>query len=370
MKKYIFTAIIFATAAISCTKSNLVEVPQSQETPITFEVYNGKATMTKATSIIGATESPDNGQSLAEAGGFHVTAFKRPTATTTDYSSAYFNKDMVWSTNAWTAEDNFDVFWPGDATLDFVAFGNNVSDKKVTSNGVSNVDLISPISPATDHSFTQFTYNVPDNVAEQEDLVVSGMITKKLFDTNGGAILLEMEHVLSRIGFKVNVSGSAEVVIKEITLNGAFSTSGTVDLTSTEPKIVQQKDAQNNVIKTPISYSLLPGNDVSFTATANATQQIHSGTAENCYMMIIPVEVGDFTTSKKPYIRIEYTLGGVDGSKDIPLTKDNTATGANMEFEAGKAYEYIFTISAAKIDFTGSVMNWDETGTNPGTPLN
>lgn len=369
MKKYIFTAIIFATAAISCTKSNLVEVPQSQETPITFEVYNGKAPMTKATSIIGATGSPDNGQSLAEAGGFHVAAFKRPTATTTDYTSAYFSKDMIWSTNAWTATDNYVVFWPGDATLDFVAFGKNAA-KTVNEKRDDVTSDYQTIEFDTTNPLTQFTYTVPAAVADQEDLVVSPMITKKLSETNGGAIQLEMKHVLSRIGFKVNVSGSAEVVIKEITLNGAFSTSGTVDLTSTEPKIVQQKDAQGNVIKTPISYSLLPGNDVSFTATANETQQIHSGTAENCYMMIIPVEVGDFTTSKKPYIRIEYTLGGVDGSKDIPLTKDNTPDGDNMEFEAGKAYEYIFTISAAKIDFTGSVMNWDETGTNPGTPLN
>lgn len=364
MKKYIFTAIFFATAAISCTKSNLVEVPQSQETPITFEVYNGKAPMTKATSIIGATGEPENGQSLADAGGFHITAFKRPTAATTDYSSAYFNKGMTWSSNSSAWVSDFIVFWPGDATLDFVAFGNNVSDKKVTSNGVSNVDLISPISPATDHSFTQFTYNVPDIVAEQEDLVVSGMVTKKLSDTNGGTIQLEMKHVLSRIGFKVNVSGSATVVINEITLNGAFSTSGTVDLKQESPKIEPVKNENNQIVKTPMSYSLLPG-ETSFSPTENQIQQIYSGDDENnCYMMIIPVEVGDFTTSKKPYIRIKYTLGGVDGSKDIPLTKDNTATGANMEFEAGKAYEYIFTISAAKIDFTGSVVDWDEPITN------
>ena len=64
MKKYIFTAIVFATAALGCTKSNLVELPQSQETPITFEVYNGKTPISKATSIIGAT-------GLADAGGFH-----------------------------------------------------------------------------------------------------------------------------------------------------------------------------------------------------------------------------------------------------------------------------------------------------------
>ena len=169
-----------------------------------------------------------------------------------------------------------------------------------------------------------------------------------------------MEHVLSRIGFKVKVNGSAEVVNKEITLHGAFSTSGTVDLTATTPAIAPLENDQEEVVKTPMSYSLLPGNNVSFTATANETKQIHSGTEENCYMMIIPVEVGNFDASTKPYIRIEYTLGGVDGSKNIPLTKDNKPDGANMEFEAGKAYEYIFTISAAKIDFTGSVMNWDE----------
>lgn len=367
MKKHIFTAIIFATATLSCTKSNLVEVPQSQETPITFEVYNGKAPMTKAISIIGATGEPENGQSLADAGGFHVTAFK-----TTDYTSAYFNKDMAWSTNAWAATDNNDVFWPGDATLDFLAFGNNVSGKKVTSNGVTQVDLISPISPATDGSFTQFTYNVPDIVAEQEDLIVSGIITTKLSETNGGAVQLEMKHILSRIGFKVNVSGSAAVVINEITLNGAFSTSGTVDLRSTTPAIVSVKDNANNVVKTPTSYSLLPG-DTSFSPVPNQIQQIHSGTeetAENCYMMIIPGEVGNYAESTKPYIHIEYTLGGVEDEKDIPLTVDNTATGGNMVFAAGKAYEYIFTISAAKIDFTGSVVDWDETGTNPGTPLN
>lgn len=367
MKKYIFTAIVFATAAFGCTKSNLVELPQSQETPITFEVYNGKTPISKATSIIGATGNPDNGESLAEAGGFHVTAFKHPDGTTIDHTDDYFDKDVTWSSSSSTWTTDYVVFWPGDTPLDFVAYGLNA--KKTVNETRNEITNDYPTLVFDEGSFTDFTYTVPAAVADQEDLVVSGMKTTSLSATNGGTIQFQMEHVLSRIGFKVNVSGSAAVVINEITLYGAFSTSGTVDLTATTPAIAPLKNDQEEVVKTPTSYSLLPG-DISFSPEAGQTQQIHSGTAENCYMMIIPGEVGNYDESTKPYIHIEYTLGGVEDEKDIPLTLDNTATGANMVFEAGKAYEYLFTISAAKIDFTGSVMDWDETGTDPGTPLN
>lgn len=385
MKKYIYTSIVLAALAVGCTKSSLVEVPQYQETPIEFDVYNGKVPMTKAASIIGATGTPDlPGVSLADAGGFHVTAFKHQETTdetTGEPVSVYsadnlhFDKDITWSSDTWAPSTP--VFWPATGSLDFVAYGKNalktVTEKRndVTTDYPTLVfDNASP--------YTQFTYTVPVAVADQEDLVVSKILSEKSLDDGTNVVSFEMKHVLSRIGFKVETKGSGTAVkIKEITLNGSFVNSGTVDLASDEePRIIPSSNTNDvqtsyTLFTSGQSFEISPEEDGTYVIFDNSdidynetnedvlNDAIYEAQATR-YMMIMPGEVSNLSGDNKPSIHVVYEIGGVEKYKDFPLTADNTPEGTNMTFVGGYAYEYIFTISVAQIDFTGTVEPWDE----------
>ena len=332
MKRFIYTTIALAAVAGGCTKSNLVEGPQSMETPIEFETYNGRTPLTKASEITNTSIQAD---------GFHVTAFYDVN------NSVYMDRDVTWSGNAWTYSPK--AYWPSTGDLDFVAYGLNAA---------------SYITPAEDH--LTFTYTVPDIVANQEDLVASkfGNSSK---NADNSTVTIQMQHLLSKIGFQVKTiytgnAPDAQVTIKNITLKGDFNKTGSVNLKPAEDetfKITPTADSEKAA-----SYALFTDGE-SFTAGASAdAQPIYCNSVSNPdessrYMMIMPGNIG-----QKPTIEVEYKLTGQDDFQKavIELKKPGASEGTTVPWtlEAGTAYEFIFTVSISSIDFTGEVVKWDE----------
>ena len=85
MKRFFFLTIALAAAAISCTKSGLLESPQTYENPIEFEPYAGKAPVTKATEVL----TDDIKES-----GFHVVGFVEGTDDAIDKANPYPVEDI------------------------------------------------------------------------------------------------------------------------------------------------------------------------------------------------------------------------------------------------------------------------------------
>ena len=333
MKRFIYTTIALAAVAVGCTKSNLVEGPQSMETPIEFETYNGRTPLTKASEITNTTIQGE---------GFHVTAF---------YSvdnSVYMDRDVTWSEGAWTYSPK--AYWPATGDLNFVAYGLNAKNTLVVSD---------------DH--LTFTYTVPDVVADQEDLVASkfGDSTKSADDN--GKVTIQMQHLLSKIGFQVKTiytgnAPDAQVTIKNITLKGEFNKTGSVNLKPAADvtfKITPTADTEKAA-----SYALFADGE-SFTAGASAdAQPIYCNSVSNPdessrYMMIMPGDIG-----QKPTIEVEYKLTGQNDFQkaviDLQKPTGTENTTVPWTLEAGTAYEFIFTVSISSIDFTGEVVKWDE----------
>ena len=360
MKRFIYTTIALAAVAVGCTKSNLVEGPQSMETPIEFETYNGRTPLTKASEITNTSIQAD---------GFHVTAFYDVN------NSVYMDRDVTWSGNAWTYSPK--AYWPSTGDLDFVAYGLNAA---------------SYITPAEDH--LSFTYTVPDVVSQQKDLVASkfGDSSKS---TDNSTVTINMQHLLSKIGFQVKTiytgtAPDAQVEIQNIKLKGTFKTIGTVNLKpGTDESFMITPVTENQV--TVSEYSLFTS-DEGFTAGASASSQaifnnsiepefeenmtdeekqeaedaadqLLAASLQNRYMMIMPGSVG-----AAPYIEVTYKLTGQNEFQtarvDLPSTEVEQDGGETVTspwtFKAGTAYEFIFTVSISSIDFTGEIVDWDE----------
>ncbi len=349
MKRFIYTTIALAAVAVGCTKSNIVDVPEVQKTPITFETYNGKTPVTKATDVTQATFEA----STQAAPAFNVKAFK-------PNGEGYMDENVWYEAATWKYDGL--TYWPGDgSSLTFAAYGLNAA---------SNVSLSS--------DGKTLTYTVPASASSHADLVVATPVTQAA--TSGGTVSLEFKHVLSRVGFRLTTIGSGtSVKINNVILNGLFKNNGTVALTA--GTTITPTDG------TTLSYSLFAEGEGPFETdgtTALTEAPIHSGTEANRYMMIIPGEVQDNMwtdpniTSKvgtDPYIYVDYELGGEERQAYIPLlytvtAEDGSESKVNWNFEAGMAYEFIFEVSISQIKFTGVVEDWDEDHTDSTTDMN
>lgn len=353
MKKLIYTTIALVAVAVGCTKSSIVDVPEAQKTPITFDTYNGKIPVTKAPEV--TQENIDK---------IYVTGFQEKDRT--DYGSYYMNPvdGLNKSNGSWTYTPL--AYWPASGSLEFVAYGED------TPRATSGAGNLIPVN----NSYAQFTYTVPNDVASQKDLIAAHVAPT----STPGTISLNMKHLLSRVGFKVKTisagSGSA-VTIKDITLYGTFKTTADVNLvaadTEEDPIL---KPTTNSATTTSYSF-FADGNYFEVTSAATPTQiyanRTSSGTSitdtKDYYMMIMPGTVGDHQRSditgadKSPFIEVKYRLAGQNADQIARITLPNVdvsdSVTENWTFEKGKAYEFIFTVSVDKIDFVGNVADWD-----------
>ena len=377
MKRFFFTVISLAAVAIGCTKSGLIESPLTYEEEITFEPYTGRAPITKATvmdeAMLKAAESSN--------GGFHVVGFienddvegvEGTNDNVIDSTDPYLYRNVIWNPNATTPAWEYQnaAFWPENKQLTFVAYGLNGA---------------SAFTDDTD-DYTKLTFSVNPIVAQQKDLVISPKIT----DKQGDKVVVNLYHVLSKVGFKIETKGlagstaSVKATVKNIRLKGNFKTGGVFDLTNA---VLQGEPVTYTEAGTPtsgaVNYSLfdssyefnattgtnLPcfvtdGTNKVFNVYANAKFNAGSSYSEptasstddsNRYMMIMPQTVENAT------IEVVYQLtGGIEQKAEIPLTQT---------FAPGKAYEFQFTISTVAVDFNVTVENWT-TQNVPAEPLN
>lgn len=360
MKRLIFTAIVLAVVTIGCTKSNLVAVPQAQNTPITFSTYNGRTPVTKATEV-----TQDNIQTL----GFHVTAFNNALGTY-DYAEEYLDRNVSWSSSANEAQGGWTysplVYWPVSGTLQFVAYGSNIQTAQ-TGEGV--------LIPDSEAPYSKFTYTVPSTASAHKDLVVCN---KDQAVTEGSKVTINLKHILTRIGFKLKTIGSGTTVkINNITLYGKFAKTGTVDLINSDviAPVADAVTTSFSLFADGQSFTTSEGNQTvdifnNSALTEESTNEEIAAAAADRYMMIIPGDVADYAwaddetitlelpaeIADDPFIHIDYELAGVQKDAFLPLLDKS---GANWSFAAGKAYEFIFEVSISQITFTGVVEKWN-----------
>lgn len=413
MKRFFFMTIALAAAAVSCTKGGLLESPQNYEAPITFEPYTGKAPVTKAEIV--TTED------IAE-DGFRVIGFDVANSTIKDKAKPYLKKVVTSKDEGTNWTYTGAMYWQANQTLSFVAYGLNANTNTVKDEDTGDITAEGDnFVQKADTDFTVFTYTVPDDVADQKDLVISPFVKDK--NSTNTTIEIPLYHVLSRVGFQLKIEGTdgINVIIKNLTLKGTGYDSADFDLTKSVVVTPAEGETPASVAykktfaqpTTAIVYSLFDsaykynkesegsntelnypgfivesdtieiekdeatgqdkvdndGNPVTrpkahivpickstttFTPdTKDVTYNLAAATASapteaqlaNRYMMFLPQT---FTDGK---VEVVYQMeGGVEQYAELPIT---------TEFKAGKAYEFIFTISTTAVNFDVIVNTWD-----------
>lgn len=439
MKRFFFAVIALATAAVSCSKSEMV-MSSDYGHEISFDTYIGKAPLTKAQSVdLGYLQG-------GQARGFHVNAFLHAhtdgslTEAELGVAKPYMSKDVYWvpdtegtttagipnetattkvifteaettpdaptiSGNAFVCPENWTDFptyssthyvvmtlsgegwtagavtpvvlanagghweydgvtyWPdanSDKYLAFAAYGLNEY-----STGDDAWTKEKGIIVKTNSSLE---FNVASKVADQQDLVVAPF--QKNMKINATAsnttVALNFKHVLSRVGFKLvaNQTNGVEIEITEVTLEGNFATTGTVDLTLAAPAIAPGTPAKQiysllpetncffweaQATETPIYHnatSVGTGNEYT-TATPISDQTTLTANEANRYMMLMP------TTAQTYTIKVNYQLEDAEPQvAEVELT--------NWTFAPGTSYEFVLKVSTSAVGFYVEVSDWND----------
>lgn len=262
------------------------------------------------------------------------------------------------------------VYWP-DATS-----GRKLAFSAYSLNAKEDITF-------TDGSFSDFTYNLPQTVAEQNDLLVTPLIPNQATTATGEhtSVGLSFRHLLTRVGFSLIANRSDDdikVTIKSITLKGSFPSSGTVNLKTLSPVIVPVDGGEYDsfslfgdaTAEGVYNYCELVSSTTSQPIYANMTYtpaetetNIETGETtieepekfeanasadpDNRFMMIIPDSIG-----AEGCIEVEYQLTDADPQKAVISLADWT-------FEAGKSYDFVFKVSTSAIGFYVEVTSWD-----------
>ena len=317
-KNFLLGFIAFAAMAVtSCTNDEINEfIPQDQA--IEFSTYVGRDAQSRG------VETDLDYLKLAEKG-FNIFGYLYT-------STPGYNADPITGPNFFTGEKvtfqssewNYGPkkFWPKETTvkIDFLAYGP--SGVGTVENGVLTFNMVND----TDAS-------------KQIDLVVAEAELEQTSTTGRpqGTVAFNFKHMLSRLGFAIEVEGAESATVTSVTFASSMNTSCTVDM---------KKDGSS-------------GNNLTTIPTGGAADKSYNLTisGENKYMFIVPQTLASASVT----INYEVTYPG-------SITTTGTATGslpANSVFAQGTAYQIKATVTGNAIVFTASVAPWSD----PETPV-
>lgn len=387
MKRFLFSVCALAAIVVGCSKSEVLNRPNAED-PIVFNPYLGRIPVTKG-SIADET--------VLGTSGFQVYAYMHAPVTTKpdgslDYGDGnsidhatitpYMNKVVTFDAEAnegaggWTYPGH--AYWPATNQLDFIAYGLN-SGENVTEES------------ATDH--TKINFTVGSDITTHKDLLVAHARLNQGYQESEDptvdnsaekTVNFTFSHLLSRIGFSLITQNNNDIIVtlKQVDLVGDFYASGKVNLLSTANLAIEPT---GNAVET--TYKLL-GENGTFSHVSNKTgvpvynnsmlyefsnedettydddeyvekeftddtakkqaEDAAAANAANRYMMIIP------TTTHGAELVVTYCLPGAQTFD--PVTIDLS----EIEFKAGKAYDFKFKVSTNGISFDVTVEDWDD----------
>lgn len=335
MKKVIFLSAIALAAAVSCSKSEVVDTKFGNEA-IGFDTYLGRGAQTKATETTAAN--------LAEFGvyGFYTAAVDYASGTTANLMN---HVKVTKSGNDWTYSP--------------ARYWTNETDKYT-------FFAYAPYSVGKAGGAPEISYIVPSALADQKDVIYSvnnRNVTKtSCKQTDGTYVPFEFKHALSRIAVKANakmydkatgleITGTPSAgqeydhtfTIKNISLSGKFCTTGTMDLS--EPFTT----AQDGTVSGGPVWTSTPS-AVTYNLTGAVSQPLTKDPYKfseiaNNYLMVIPTTFsadkdaeGNYTNAAA--LTIQYTVTYAGATSDVITKTVYVTTG----FEQGKAYVIELTL--------------------------
>ena len=360
MKKVIFISALAIAAAVSCTKSDIVDTKFNEQ--ISFETYTGRDAMTKAAVT-------DN-SNLTEIGLYGFYTGKDPYTAASSKANLWGNEKLSKGNSGWSYTNS--KYWTNDddkyTFLAYAPYATAEGEKPSVEEGPTVATYTkgegADVSTLTVNAGTSvvnpsLSYTVSNNLANQVDVLYSNNANPV---TKRDVVSLTMQHALARLTVNAkSAEGQAfEFRVKKITINGGFITSDELTLATGSWKANSTPVAATTP-GTETTNPVYPTTYTFYNETANTTALGTSNTDYakvgndfSNYLMMVPV---NFST-QPAFLTVEYTTYYANQESTL-----NTATfPVNTNFEQGKAYAINLTFSkdVEAIEFTVSVENWDE----------
>ena len=341
-KFFMGIAAMAALTLVSCSSDDLNSLSDnsSKNEAISFDGYLGRS----AVAVNGSRGSVETKDKLKTDGfGVFGNYSEESEGTKTVYGANWFdNVKVTCPSSAWTYSPL--KFWATQGHIDFLAYApyDSEYDNKVTK----------------DNQKLDFTVN--SDIKNQKDLLYANAVgqTKDKISSTGNKVKFQFAHALSKLGYKVKLSGNyssnATFTLKNIKLAGssngatkAFYTSGKIDLSKTNTA----SDLWSDYATDRQNFDWFSG---SSTVTGTVLKHPDENRAENeDYLFVIPQKFK--TGTDELYVIVTYT---------ITYTNDPTNSITNTvykqlsnDFEPGKAYMINLTLGLP-IEFDADVTTW------------
>lgn len=340
-KKFVMgIAAMAALTLVSCSSDDLDSVSDnsSKNEAISFDGYLGRSAVAVNGSR-GSEATKDALQNSTE--GFGVFGHYKE-VDGQEFGHDLFNNQQVTYKSAWTYSPL--KFWPTQGHIDFLAYAPY--DSKYV-NKVSS-----------DNQKIDFTVN--STIKDQKDLLWANAVAQTLdkISSTGNKVKFTFNHALSKLGYKVKLSGdytsNATFTLKNIKLAGssdgateAFYTKGKIDLSKTNTA----SDLWSDYATARQNFDWFSGD---YTVTGTDLKHPDKNRAENeDYLFVIPQKFK--TGSDKLYVIVTYTITYKNDTEN-PITNTVYKQLSN-DFEPGKAYMINLTLGLP-IEFDADVTTW------------
>lgn len=325
MKKVILFSAIALAAAVSCTKSEVVDTKFNEQ--IGFETYLGRDAMTKA-----AVATTDNVATLGLFG-FYTGNVEWAT---TSAANLWDNAELTKAAN-WVPTEV--KYWTNDTDkYTFLAYAPYAT----ATNGITVTTGADP----------KVTYAVNADLKQQIDLLYAndeGHVNM-VKPANGTNVALKFNHALSRLTVKAKAASEVfKFDVKEVSIAGNFNTTGTLNLAT----------AAWTATPAAATYTFYTNTAAYAEATALTTEYVDYAGTDN-YLMMIPTNFSAEGATAAT-LTVKYTTFYQNQESTV-----NTVTfPVETNFEKGKAYaiNLEFMKDNQPITFSVTVADWDENTT-------
>ena len=344
MKKVIFISALAIAAAVSCTKSDIVDTKFNEA--ISFETYLGRDAQTKGSII------ENSNFTKAKVFGYYQGADKwNYTGELTDATLSTVTANVYdANTLTGTTSEGGVKTWAADVTR----YWANDSDF------YSFIAYAPETLTATPSSDPVISYEVVETIGNHVDIIYANDLNRQKGD---GSVDLTFHHALARLTVKATAQESPYTYhIKNITLSGDFNKTGSLRLATGEWTCPETRVAANYVfesnpaevdVENPGAFALA---ETPEGATEDVVTDFATDNEGQGYMMMIPT---DFSCTNNPA-----TLTVVYSTYD-PVAKlesrDYTRTfNVATKFDAGFAYalQFNFANTTSEITFDVTCEAW------------
>lgn len=409
-----------AVAALcSCSNNEVMEAPESLQTPVTFGTYVGNSVNGRAAVIDNdGLQTGTNTDRENVAKDFGVFGYYTSTSfwQTTDRPNFMYNEQVTYNASNWEYAPL--KYWPNN-TDDKVSFFAYAPYSSGSDNNIS----MAPVNTMTE---PKISFTVNNTVQSQTDLLYAeqSAASGNTFDlekqNTTAKVSFNFKHALARIGFTVRaitdetaasgtnvLDSKTKIYVKKVVLlkgtdltgdydgstNDAstqvFYTGGTLNLKNTTKDVALWENPTGTQMLSIAATTSDAGDFVSAesatvtVATTGATENTNGFVLNNTnsatvnplnntssYMMIIPQNLSSDSENLRVYVEYDVVTKGDWGNNsdnDVIIKNKVTAQGLKINFESGKAYTINLQLGMTSVKVNANVTDWSDPAAESST---